>query len=397
MKKSIVHTIVGAVMAAAIAVTPIIESATNMNIISVSVSAATVCKKVTMTQSEYNEITSAWGAKGVSYLGYNLNPNDKVKAATKSIQMLLNKIMGANLLIDGLYGNSTKSKVLEFQRANGLYADGIAGNDTYKKLMSYVTVQATSATISFSSMSVPSTMQLGKDYDIKGTVSCNKALKSVSAVVVDSSGRTVAAQSVTTSSSSLNIMSSALNQNIKFGSLPAGEYKIAFVATASDGTTKSVSYSFSVKAATTSGTSSQNENTIYNFLVNECGYNKAAACAILANIYAESGFNPNLYGDNGTSYGICQWHNDRFTNLKNYCSKNGLDYTSLYGQLKFLQYELTYSKTSVHNYLKSLSNTQACAYNGAAYFCKVFEAPANMEYQANLRGNNAKNIYWSRH
>ena len=41
--------------------------------------------------------------------------------------------------------------------------------------------------------------------------------------------------------------------------------------------------------------------TIFDFLVDEMGLNSAAACGVLANIEKESNFNPNLYGDNGSS------------------------------------------------------------------------------------------------
>ena len=59
-----------------------------------------------------------------------------------------------------------------------------------------------------------------------------------------------------------------------------------------------------------------NEETIFSFVTNEMGMNSAAGCAVLANVYAESSFRPDLWGDGGTSYGICQWHNSRFTRLR---------------------------------------------------------------------------------
>ena len=87
--------------------------------------------------------------------------------------------------------------------------------------------------------------------------------------------------------------------------------------------------------------SGANATTIFKFLINNMSYSSAAACGVLANIKAESDFNPNCYGDNGTSYGICQWHNSRFTALKNWCSQNGYDYTTLNGQLYYLKKELS--------------------------------------------------------
>ncbi|MBR6481658.1 MAG: hypothetical protein IKT26_00305, partial [Bacteroidaceae bacterium] len=64
------------------------------------------------------------------------------------------------------------------------------------------------------------------------------------------------------------------------------------------------------------------------------------ACAVCANIEKESGYNPNAWGDSGTSYGLCQWRNNNFTKLKTYCSNYGYDYTSLDSQLNFLIWDL---------------------------------------------------------
>lgn len=57
----------------------------------------------------------------------------------------------------------------------------------------------------------------------------------------------------------------------------------------------------------------QTEAIIYEFLVSNMGLTSAAACGVIANIQYESGFSPTKLGDHGTSYGICQWHNGRFS------------------------------------------------------------------------------------
>ena len=72
-------------------------------------------------------------------------------------------------------------------------------------------------------------------------------------------------------------------------------------------------------------TGNDNKSKIYNYL-SEQGFSDAAICGILANIEHESGFRTDALGDGGTSYGICQWHNGRWNNLKNYCNKNNLDF-----------------------------------------------------------------------
>lgn len=147
----------------------------------------------------------------------------------------------------------------------------------------------------------------------------------------------------------------------------------------------------------TASAASSNVTTIYNYLVSNMGLNSAAACGVLANIEYESDFNPNLTGDYGTSYGICQWHNERWENMKSYCAKNGLDWKTLNGQLRFLQYELTYctgDTGSTLSKLKAASNTASGAYQAASDWCRVFERPANVDYQADKRGTRARDYYW---
>lgn len=137
-----------------------------------------------------------------------------------------------------------------------------------------------------------------------------------------------------------------------------------------------------------------NEYTIYAFLTGDMNLNRAAAMGIMANIYFESGYRPVCNGDGGTSYGICQWHAGRKSNLISWCNDNGLDYTSLTGQLKFLAYELPTRYPSVYNYVKKVDNTADGAYDAAYYFCFNFEAPANRTGQSTKRANYAKDTLW---
>ena len=91
------------------------------------------------------------------------------------------------------------------------------------------------------------------------------------------------------------------------------------------------------------------------------GLTSAAASGVLANIQYESGFTPTKLGDHGTSYGICQWHNGRYSRLRKYCSQNGFNYKTVEGQLQYLRYELERFYPKVLAYLKSIPNT----YSGA--------------------------------
>lgn len=140
-----------------------------------------------------------------------------------------------------------------------------------------------------------------------------------------------------------------------------------------------------------------NEQLCYAFATKVLGYNSAAAAGLLANISAESGFRTGTVGDAGRSYGICQWFSGRKTRLINYCADHDLDYTTLYGQLRFLQYELEKYYPSVHRYMKGVEDSAAGAYDAAYYFCYNFEAPANRVGQSTSRGNSAQNIFYPRY
>lgn len=139
---------------------------------------------------------------------------------------------------------------------------------------------------------------------------------------------------------------------------------------------------------------------IFDFLVEDMNLTPAAASGVLANIEYESDFDYLMYGDNGTSFGICQWHNERFDNLKKFCNKNGYNWKSLDGQLNFLKYELTnYGCDTgyILGKLKNIDNSAQGAYDAAYAWCYYFERPANREYQADKRGTRAKNYYWEKY
>ena len=150
-------------------------------------------------------------------------------------------------------------------------------------------------------------------------------------------------------------------------------------------------------ASMAAATKAETIRIIFDFLVDEMGLNSAAACGVLANIEKESDFNPTLYGDSGSSYGICQWHNGRFENLKNFCNKNGYSWKTVEGQLQFLKYELNTNKTDtgkILDRLEDVENTAAGAYKAGYDWCYYFERPANKASKAEARGSNAQTKYW---
>ena len=139
------------------------------------------------------------------------------------------------------------------------------------------------------------------------------------------------------------------------------------------------------------------EREVFDYLTEELMLSNAAACGVLANIEHESNFQPTIYGDKGTSYGLCQWHNERFTALRGYCSAIGLDYRTVEGQMAYLKYELGNKYTSLLLTLQAIDNTPDGAYRAAYLWCVRFEMPSNMQVKADQRGELAQGKYWARY
>ena len=136
---------------------------------------------------------------------------------------------------------------------------------------------------------------------------------------------------------------------------------------------------------------------VYNYLVGNLGFNTAAACGLMANAEAESGFNVMDIGDGNTSFGLFQWHAGRKSKLINFCKEKKLNYQSVEGQLKYLEYELKKSYKNVYNYLKSVDNTAEGAYKAGYHFCYYFEIPSNREVKSAKRGALARDTYWKKY
>lgn len=139
------------------------------------------------------------------------------------------------------------------------------------------------------------------------------------------------------------------------------------------------------------------ERQVYDYLTQEMNLPSASACGILANMEHESAFNLQALGDNGTSFGLCQWHAGRYSNLKTYCRGRGLDYRTVEGQLAYLKFELETGYTSLYSLLLGMEDSPNGAYRAAQLWCTEFERPANMEQRARERAVLAKGKYWNRY
>jgi len=85
-----------------------------------------------------------------------------------------------------------------------------------------------------------------------------------------------------------------------------------------------------------------NAEKIFNYLKGE-GLTDEQAAGVIGNLYAESGLEPDTLNPNDLgkpAYGLAQWRGSRYDELKDFSSKNGVEYSSLEGQLNFLMHEL---------------------------------------------------------
>ena len=159
----------------------------------------------------------------------------------------------------------------------------------------------------------------------------------------------------------------------------SGTYEVKAVARDKNGLTTEEPFTIIVRNQPVSG--SEGYSIIYSHLTGTYGYNKAAACGILANIRYESNFNPDV-GD--YYYGLCQWGGSRKDDLFSYCAGNDLDASSVEGQLAYLDHEMMTSYPSVKNYLLSVEDSSSGAYSAAEYFCRHFEGAASCEGRGDL-------------
>lgn len=141
----------------------------------------------------------------------------------------------------------------------------------------------------------------------------------------------------------------------------------------------------------TDNISNTGAKTVINYLLTK-DLNAAAACGIAANIYHESSFRTGCIGDDGTSFGICQWHNTRGDNMKAFVGTDWV--TDMSGQLDFLMAELSSGYSSVLTALKSSPNTLNGAKSCADVFVRKFERPAAVDI-ASVRRQETAREYWN--
>ena len=99
----------------------------------------------------------------------------------------------------------------------------------------------------------------------------------------------------------------------------------------------------------------------YEYFTNKRGMSKIQALAIIGNLMAESGLKDDIYGDNRTSYGIQQWHNERMDKLFKHAKKKGHSTPTFKDQLEFLADEYE-GETGYSNFLYTRKGKEGPGY-----------------------------------
>lgn len=83
------------------------------------------------------------------------------------------------------------------------------------------------------------------------------------------------------------------------------------------------------------------------------GFTASAAAGVVGNLVQESGLRTDAIGDNDTSGGLAQWHNERLDALKRFAAARGKKWTDLDTQIEFLAEEMRTSYADTYAKMQS--------------------------------------------
>ena len=128
---------------------------------------------------------------------------------------------------------------------------------------------------------------------------------------------------------------------------------------------------------------------IFDYLSSKYKLSDKVIAGIMGNMYQESKFDVNAVGDNGSSFGLCQWHFERKDALAAYAQNNGMSPSDYRAQCDYLMYELRNGYGDLLNRMDKASNEA----EAAVLFCDEFERPekgtegARAEYARQIMKN----------
>ena len=117
------------------------------------------------------------------------------------------------------------------------------------------------------------------------------------------------------------------------------------------------------------------------------GLKSHQAAGIVGNFMHESSLNEQALGDNGTSYGLGQWHNSRWDQLKKYAKNKGKDYSDFDIQLEFAWNELE-NNPKLLSMLKNSKNSN----EATDLILDIYERPKYPNQSRSQRRKNAERL-----
>ncbi len=116
------------------------------------------------------------------------------------------------------------------------------------------------------------------------------------------------------------------------------------------------------------------------------GFTASAAAGVVGNLVQESGLRTDAIGDNGTSGGLAQWHNERLDALKRFAAARGKKWTDLDTQIEFLAEEMRTSYADTYAKMQSAELPEIASQIMTDEYEKPDSASANYaQRQANAR------------
>ena len=132
------------------------------------------------------------------------------------------------------------------------------------------------------------------------------------------------------------------------------------------------------------------EQEVYSFFLSK-GLGAAQIAGIMANIKAESGFNPSAQNASGAS-GLFQWMGGRLQALKDLASASGTDWTDVRIQLEYAWKEIQGDGWNGHSSQKEQFMDTSSAFQAAVLFCNYFER-CGIASEGSRRGKIAEEYY----
>jgi hypothetical protein len=128
----------------------------------------------------------------------------------------------------------------------------------------------------------------------------------------------------------------------------------------------------------TGGPNEANLKIAFDYFVSQ-GFTPEQAAGLVGNFMQESGsrLNTGVVGDGGTSYGIAQWHKERWAALRSFAAGQGLDPGSIDAQVRFVVHELNGSESRAGQKLREATTAAEAALAVSKYYERPAAAYAN--------------------